>query len=93
MQAPDTARRYDPALTPVQQWTAIAQLTLWLGAILAFLWHADASSFQINAAMLGLTLAGLWVTGALLESAIRVRWAWCLQAVFLSPVMVYVAGS
>jgi len=93
LQAPDTVRRYDPALTSVQQWTAIAQLTLWLCAILAFLWHADASSFWINAAMLGLTLAGLWVTGAVLESAIRVRWAWCLQAVFLSPVIGYVAGS
>lgn len=82
-QALDTAGRYDPALTPAQQWTAIGQLVLWLAAILLFLWHADAASFGVNASMLGLTIAGFWLTGAVLESAVRVSWAWCLQAILL----------
>lgn len=92
LQSPDTVMRYDPALTPAQQWTAVAQLALWLTVILAFLWHANAASFWINAAMLGLTVSGLWVTGAVLESAIRLRWAWCLQAMLLSPAVAYIAG-
>lgn len=73
IQAMDTVKRYDPVLTPVQQWTAIGQLVLWLRAILVFLWHAKASSFGINAPMLGLTIAGLWITGAVLEFAVRLR--------------------
>jgi alkylglycerol monooxygenase len=84
--AAGTAARYDPPLTPVQQWTAAVQLTLWLAAILVFLWRAEASAFGINAAMLGLTIGGLWLTGAVLESAVRVRWAWCLQVMLLGLV-------
>ena len=91
-QPPEAAGRYDPAITPVQQWSAMAQIVLWLAAILAFLWHADAAAFWLNAAMLGLTVSGLWVTGAVLESAIRVRWAWCLQAMLLGATVACVAG-
>jgi hypothetical protein len=78
--AADAVKRYNPPLTPVQQWTAVAQLTLWIAAILMFLWQAKASAFGINATMLGATIAGLWLTGAVLESTVRARWAWCLQA-------------
>jgi len=78
--AADAVKRYNPPLTRVQQWTAVAQLTLWIAAILMFLWQAKASAFGINATMLGATIAGLWLTGAVLESTVRARWAWCLQA-------------
>ncbi len=84
--APEAVQRYDPLLTPAQQWTAIAQLLLWVAAILSFLWQAKATSFGVNAAMLGATITGLWVTGAVLESALRVRWAWCLQVLLLGSV-------
>jgi alkylglycerol monooxygenase len=88
----DSAECYDPPLTHVQQWTAIAQLVLWLAAILVFLWQANASSFRVNATMLGLTIAGLWLTGAVLESTVRVRWTWCVQAILLSLVATCVTG-
>jgi sterol desaturase/sphingolipid hydroxylase (fatty acid hydroxylase superfamily) len=80
--------RYDPVLTPAQQWTSIAHLVLWLAAILVFLWRADAASFGVNALMLGSTIAGFWLTGAVLDSTVRVRWAWVMQAMVLGLVAI-----
>lgn len=89
---PGAAARYDPLLTPAQQWTAIAQLMLWLSAILLFLWQADASSFGINALMLGLTIGGLWLPGAVMDSTLRIRWAWGMQAMLLGVVAICVVS-
>ncbi|WP_445288205.1 sterol desaturase family protein [Variovorax atrisoli] len=81
------AAPYDPVLAPAQQWTAISQLVLWLAVILAFLWQAQPSSYAVNALMLGASITGLWLTGAVLDSTLRVHWAWVMQAIVLGLVL------
>lgn len=80
----EALRRHDPALTRVQALASVAQFALWVALTLVFLWQADALSFRADAAMLGCIAAGLWVNGAVLDSALRVRWACLLQLPLLA---------
>jgi sterol desaturase/sphingolipid hydroxylase (fatty acid hydroxylase superfamily)/uncharacterized membrane protein YhhN len=58
---------YNPPLSTGQQWFAALQFVLALGAVLAFLWNADAMSVGDAAIWCVAIVAGLWATGRFLQ--------------------------
>lgn len=83
----EAVRRFDPPLTKAQQWSAAAQFGLWTAATLGFLWQADALSFGVDLELLGAAAAGLWITGAVMASALRLSHAWLAQTALLALVI------
>ena len=75
---------HDPALTRAQVVSASVYFIGWIGITLAFLWGADDLAFRTGLEILGLSMAGFWAIGAVLDSRIRLRWAWCMQCVLLA---------
>jgi len=75
---------HDPALTRPQVASAALHFACWVGVTLAFLWRADDLAFQIGLMLLVLAVGGFWSIGAVLDSRLRLRWAWCAQAALLA---------
>lgn len=73
-----------PTLTRPQVTSAAFHFACWVGVTLAFLWRADDLAFQIGVALLVLAVGGFWSIGAVLDSRLRLRWAWCAQAALLA---------
>jgi sterol desaturase/sphingolipid hydroxylase (fatty acid hydroxylase superfamily) len=82
----EAVQRFDPPLTTAQQWSAATQFALWTAATLAFLWQADALSFAVDVVLLAAAAAGLWVTGAVMASTLRLPGAWTAQIALLAIV-------
>ena len=75
---------HDPALTRSQVVSASIHFIGWIGVTLAFLWSADDLAFRTGLELLALAVAGFWAIGAVLDSRIRLRWAWCVQCALLA---------
>ena len=75
---------HDPVLTHAQVVSASVHFVGWIGITLAFLWGADDFSFRTGLEVLALAVAGFWAIGAVLDSRLRLRWAWCVQCVLLA---------
>lgn len=75
---------HDPALTRSQVVSAALHFAAWVGVTLAFLWNADDLSQRAGLLLLALSAGGFWAIGAVLDSRIRLRWAWCAQAALLA---------
>ena len=71
----------DPALTRAQVVSASLHFTGWTGMTLLFLWRADELAFHTGLEALALAVAGFWAIGAVLDSRLRLRRAWCVQCV------------
>lgn len=82
---------HDPALTRAQVVSASIHFIGWIGVTLAFLWGADDLAFRTGLEILALAIAGFWIIGAVLDSRIRLRWAWCIQCALLTFSMVLMA--
>ena len=61
---------FNPPLSKPQQWFAALQFLLAMGAVLAFLWHADTLSFTHAAIWCSAIAAGLWATGRFMHGAL-----------------------
>ncbi len=61
---------FNPPLSKPQQWFAALQFLLAMGAVLAFLWHADTLSFTNAAIWCSAIAAGLWATGRFMHGAL-----------------------
>jgi sterol desaturase/sphingolipid hydroxylase (fatty acid hydroxylase superfamily) len=83
----EAVQRFDPPLSKAQQWSAAAQFGLWTAATLVFLWQADDLSFGVDLLLLGAAAAGLWITGAVMASTLRLSHAWVAQIVLLALVI------
>jgi len=73
-----------PALTRPQVASAALHFACWVGVTLAFLWRADDLAFHTGLTLLLLAVGGFWSIGAVLDSQLRLRWAWCAQAALLA---------
>lgn len=65
-----SVRTFNPPLTRAQQGFATLQFVLALGAVLAFLWHADAMPLIDAAIWCAAIAAGLWATGRMLQGGL-----------------------
>jgi hypothetical protein len=74
---------HDVALTRPQVASASIHFACWVGVTLAFLWRADDLAFQTGLGLLALAVGGFWSIGAVLDSQLRLRWAWCAQLALL----------
>jgi sterol desaturase/sphingolipid hydroxylase (fatty acid hydroxylase superfamily)/uncharacterized membrane protein YhhN len=75
---------YDPPLGRAQQWFAVLQFGLALGAVSVFLWHADAMPTG-EAAIWVLALAGsLWALGLFMQSRFSMLEVLVLQCAALA---------
>ena len=74
---------HDPVLTRAQVQSAAIHFVCWVGVSLAFLWLADDVAFGTGVALLALAFGGFWAIGAVLDSRLRLRWAWAAQVVLL----------
>jgi hypothetical protein len=59
---------------------------------LAFLWRADDLAFHTGLTLLALSVGGFWSIGAVLDSRLRLRWAWCAQSALLAISAVLLFG-
>ncbi|SEK63570.1 Sterol desaturase/sphingolipid hydroxylase, fatty acid hydroxylase superfamily [Variovorax sp. YR750] len=75
---------HDPALTRAQVTSAALHFACWVGVTLAFLWRSDDLAFQTGLTLLAMAVGGFWSIGAVLDSRLRLRWAWCAQAALLA---------
>jgi sterol desaturase/sphingolipid hydroxylase (fatty acid hydroxylase superfamily) len=82
---------HDPTLTRAQVVSASVHFIGWIGVTLAFLWGADDIAFRAGLEILALAVAGFWAIGAVLDSRIRLRWAWCIQCALLAFSMMLMA--
>ena len=74
---------HDPALTRAQIFSASVHFVGWIGMTLTFLWRADDLAFHTGLEVLALAVAGFWAIGAVLDSRLRLRRAWCVQCVLM----------
>ncbi len=88
----EAMRIHDPRLTRAQVASAALHFACWVGVTLAFLWRADDLAFQTGLALLALAVGGFWSIGAVLDSKLRLRWAWCAQAALLAVSAVLLAS-
>jgi alkylglycerol monooxygenase len=65
-----TTPRFDPPLSAAQQGFAALQFVLAMGAILAFLWNADAMGLADAAIGCAAIASGLWATGRFLQGGL-----------------------
>lgn len=82
---------HDPVLTRAQVASAAIHFVGWVGMTLAFLWCADDLALHTGMALLALAVGGFWAIGGVLDSRVRLRWAWCAQAVLLGLSVVLLA--
>jgi alkylglycerol monooxygenase len=80
----EAKRLHDPALTRAQVVSAAVHFAAWVGVTLAFLWNADDLSQRTGLVLLALSAGGFWAIGAVLDSRIKLRWAWCAQVALLA---------
>ncbi|MES2950341.1 MAG: lysoplasmalogenase family protein [Pseudomonadota bacterium] len=67
----ETVTTFNPALSRAQQWFAGFQFVLAIGAVLAFLWHADALSFTHATIWCAAIASGLWATGHCMQGRLH----------------------
>jgi len=82
---------HDPVLTRAQVASAATHFVAWVGVTLAFLWRADDLAFQTGLILLALAIGGFWAIGAVLDSRLRLRWAWCAQVALVAVSAVLLA--
>jgi uncharacterized membrane protein YhhN len=63
----EKVRTYNPALSAGQQWFAALQFVLAMGAILVFLWHADAMALDTAAIWVCAIGVSLWGLGLFMQ--------------------------